>query len=94
MPEISWLNEDLPGFQEAVCSVRYGLMTSKKTQTAIVKLEVIVAVIQSIRTNVSSEKQGVISHTTIVFQVTPVTHSQKRHSVSFLQTFQWDTWMH
>jgi hypothetical protein len=43
-------------------------MTSKTTQTAIVKLEVIVAVTQSICTDVVSERHGVTSHTTVVFQ--------------------------
>ena len=39
-------------------------MASKKTQTAIVKLEFSVAVIQPLCTDVSSEQQGVVSHTT------------------------------
>jgi len=60
-------------------------MTSKKIKTAIVKLEVIVAVMQSICTDVSSEQQGVTSHTTVVFQLIPVTHSQKRYPVSISQ---------
>jgi predicted DNA-binding protein (UPF0278 family) len=61
-------------------------MTSKKTQTTIVKLEVIVAVTQSICTEVSSEQQGVTSHTLAVFQLMLVTHSQQRHEVSIPQS--------
>ena len=58
-------------------------MTAKKTRTGIVKLEVIVAVIiQSICTEVSSEQQDVTSHTTVVFQLILIIHSQKRHALS------------
>jgi len=77
-PEISWLHEDLPGSQGAVCSARYGLMASKKTQTAIVKLEVIVAMII----------QSTTSHHIPHYSCRPinnsnlVTHSQKRNALS------------